>query len=235
MSYKDSILKVPSDISNFDILLHKHEDGHVEMMSFNDTIGNRRFQIFLDIHRRSYNEALHKNDLEECERIIEKVVYTICHSCVPKGRFLEQDMTGWRDLGSGIQARERIRRGFLGLLFTLPIQTRSVSTWLPPQKKKKKEIHVNLADERFVVIENVAHTETRDADKYSDISSNGSDSFDGIVSDDIGCDLPNVDTYNLTCANTINNDKETGMSDSDLDTFDDIVSNEISYDIPAIL
>lgn len=262
MSYKDNNCKAPSDISNFDVLLRKHEDGHVEIMSYKDNVGNRRLQIFLDIHRSSYNEALHKNDLEECERIAGKVVYTICHSCVPKGRFLEQDfsstnannMAGWRDLGNGTLARERIRRGFLGLLFTLPFQTRSESTLLPPKKKKKKEFNVNLAEERFVVIENEPHTETRYQDEDSDMTSSCSDTFDGIVSNEISYDLPNMNMLNYYEENDstesdvetldemldemldeIANDKEADMSESDSDTFDDIVPNNISYDITAIL
>ena len=156
--YQDINCNIPSDISNYDVLLSKHEDSHVEIMSFSDHIGNRRFQISLDIHRSSYNDALLDNNLEECELILKNVAETICHNCVPKGRFLEQDlsridannMAQWYDLGDGPLARERIRRGILGLLFKLPIQTISDSLSLPSEDEKKS-VHLNLADERFVV------------------------------------------------------------------------------------
>ena len=149
---------IPYDVSNYDVLLRKHEDSHVEIMSFNDHIGNRRFQIFLDIHRSSYNDALLKNNLQECENILKTIAETICRSCVPKGRFLEQDLSKtdpnnvaqWSDLGDGPLPRERIRRGLLGLLFALPIHTKSVSMPLPSEDEKEK-FDVNLADERFVV------------------------------------------------------------------------------------
>lgn len=149
---------LPFDVTKYDILLRKHENNHVEIMSFGDHVGNRRFQILLEIHRKAYNVAVGKQDSVECESILDDIVRTICHKCVPNGRFLEQDLSStkaktepkWNNLGDGPLARERIRRGFLGLLFTLPIEKRNI---LPPVSllPEKKKVNVNLADERFVI------------------------------------------------------------------------------------
>jgi len=148
----------PGDLSNYDILLRKHVNNHVEIMSFGDHIGNRRFQVLIELHRQAYNMAMQRNDAMECERILEKVAHTICFECVPRGRFLEQDMSSqsifddstWSDLGNGPLVRERIRRGFLGLLFTLPIERNAELPSIPvvPEKKRTR---VNLSDERFIV------------------------------------------------------------------------------------
>jgi len=152
-----STTQVPFQISNYDILLRKHKDNHIEMISFNDHIGNRRFQILLEMNRISYNRAMVENGYEGCERVLENMVHALCHECIPKGRFLEQDLTTfstdgvaqWYDLGDGPVAIERARRGFLGLLFTFPKEISSVN--LDTFEPSKKTYNVNLADERFLV------------------------------------------------------------------------------------
>jgi hypothetical protein len=70
-----------------------------------DEVGNNRFQILLQIHREAYNLARLGGDTTECERIVDKIVNTVCVECVPNGRFLERlssftDMTEgqWREL-----------------------------------------------------------------------------------------------------------------------------------------
>lgn len=149
---------LPPDLNTYDVLLRKHTNNHVEIMSFGNHIGNRRFQILLEIHRLSYNATIQENDASQCDRILHSVAHTICHNCIPNGRFFEQDMTSWNEnqelkwnnLGDGALVRERIRRGFLGLLFTVPAEKRIFSMPFPIEAEKKK-INVNLKDNRFTV------------------------------------------------------------------------------------
>jgi len=156
--FTQSFNNVPLDVNNYDILLRRHVNNHVEIMSFADHVGNRRFQILIELHRKAYNTATQKNDTIECERILEAVAHTIYDKCVPKGRFLEQDMSSpsmynegkWYYLDNGPLVRERIRRGFLGLLFTLPVERKAIlpDINVAPEKKRAR---INLSDERFVV------------------------------------------------------------------------------------
>lgn len=198
---------LPQDISNYDVLLRKHYDSHVEIMSFSEHIGNRRFQIFLEINRKSFNEALVKNDVDACERITSKIAHIICHSCIPKGRFLEQDFAlGWCNLGDGALVRERIRRGFLGLLFKLPLEI-SPSAAPLPLKPQKKKIHVNLADDRFIVKAMpstgfVPSTITIDHKGEKDLSES---------------DLESIDESNTE---EIESDEDSDESDNDSDSID---------------
>ena len=251
---------LPSDVCINDVLLRKYNDSHVEIMSFCNHIGNRRFQIYLDMHRTSYNQALLRNDLKECERISGDIAHSICHCCNPKGRFLEQEVNvnsnniqKWCNLGEQDDAlvRERIRRGFLGLLFTIPVDTRPVSdSSSSAQRFEKKKIQVNLADKRFVikdiapplplvkpqVEENLNDNKENETSITSDIDD---DTFDKIVSKEINYDISTRKMSSLLSKTIVKTDayyvyddeSDISDSDSDNDTFDEIVSNEISYDI----
>ena len=149
---------LPQDVNTYDVLLRKHKNNHVEIMSFGNHIGNRRFQILLEIHRLSYNTAMQENDTSKCDRILHSIAHTICHNCIPNGRFFEQDLNSlnedqelkWNNLGDGALVRERIRRGFLGLLYTVPDEKRVLPLHVPVEYQKKK-VNVNLKDNRFAV------------------------------------------------------------------------------------
>ena len=174
---------MPSSITSYDILLRRHKDYHIELVSFADFVGNRRFQITLEINRSSYNQALAQNDTEKCEKILNDIAHTICHECIPKGRFLEQVMRStdngivaiWYDLGDGPLVRERIRRGFLGLLFFLPIEEVDTSTKMNAMKEKKV-VNVNLADKRFKIY----HTSDKSTSSISSSHNNDPESIDHV-------------------------------------------------------
>jgi len=78
-----------SEITNYDVLLARDANGYCMVMDF-EHVGNRRFTVLCDIHRERYIVALGGNDTTECERLVDKIVYTVCNECVPNGRFLEQ-------------------------------------------------------------------------------------------------------------------------------------------------
>ena len=144
---------LPSDISNYDVLLRKHHNNHVEIISFHNHIGNRRFQIMLENHKKAYNTALQQQNRDRCEIIIKTIAHTICQTCIPRGRFLEftkiDSEAHWDDLGQGHLVWDRIYRGLAGLLY-LPPTDMNESLPLPNRSRnKRKRIHVNLADERF--------------------------------------------------------------------------------------
>ena len=176
-------MEYPSNITSYDILLRRHKDNHVELVSFADFVGNRRFQITLEINRSSYNQAIAQNDTEKCEKILNDIAHTICHECIPRGRFLEQVLRStdngieaiWYDLGDGPLARERIRRGFLGLLFT-PHTERIKLPDKIPAVKEKKVVNVNLGDKRF----KINHTSDKSTSSISSSHNNDPESDDDV-------------------------------------------------------
>lgn len=52
-------------------------------------VGNRRFEVMLQICRDRFLNALNKGKERDCLKIIVDIVDTICHKVVPNGRFLE--------------------------------------------------------------------------------------------------------------------------------------------------
>eukprot|EP00980_Cylindrotheca_fusiformis_P009174 scaffold1996_cov127-Cylindrotheca_fusiformis.AAC.11 len=46
------------------------------------------------MHREHYDGAFKRADFNECNRIVDKIVATVCHECVPKGRFLLRSSKG---------------------------------------------------------------------------------------------------------------------------------------------
>jgi hypothetical protein len=83
-----------------------------------DSIGNRKFQVYLDIYRSSFLYAEERKDTITCDKILNDITNTICTKSVPNGRFLEFDEKKniWYDVGTGAIPCQRARTGLLGLL-----------------------------------------------------------------------------------------------------------------------
>lgn len=109
----------PNDTSNYDVLFLADNDKTRIQFAPGPHVGNQRFRIFLNMHRQAFEVAESNFDNEECERIAGIIVHTVCHECVPKGRFLEKGGTEanerdreWVDIGDGPIARIRVRQAF---------------------------------------------------------------------------------------------------------------------------
>lgn len=97
-----------------DVLI-KHNDDILTYAV--DSIGNRKFQIYLDIYRSTFLNAEQRKDSQTCSNIVNDIVNTICAKSVPNGRFLQFDEKKniWYDVGTGAIPCQRARTGLLGL------------------------------------------------------------------------------------------------------------------------
>lgn len=81
-------------ISNYDALAeppsssHDGKLGAYQLEKHNSHVGNNRLQVFLNLYRQAYDEALRRGDANECNSVVNKIVSTVCQQCVPPGRFL---------------------------------------------------------------------------------------------------------------------------------------------------
>ena len=78
-SQYDVLVEPPIPGVSTEYSLTKHE-GHV---------GNKRFQILLNMKQGSYGDAQRRGDVDECNRTVDNLVDTVCNQVVPPGRFLE--------------------------------------------------------------------------------------------------------------------------------------------------
>lgn len=108
-----------NDTSNYDVLFLADNDSRRIQFAPGHHIGNQRFRVFLNMHRQAFEVAESDFDNEECDRIAGIIVRTVCHECVPRGRFLEKRGTEanerdkeWVDIGDGPMARIRVRQAF---------------------------------------------------------------------------------------------------------------------------
>jgi len=155
-----------------DVLLKHNSD----VLSFAvDSVGNRKFQVYLDIYRSAFLCAEERKDSITCNKIANDIVNTICTKSVPSGRFLEFDEKNnvWYNVGTGAIPCQRARTGLLGLLgktsneyhVDKPIVDMSKTKRARTMKalhfsEKKLRAVVNLNDERFKLKEEVLINDT---------------------------------------------------------------------------
>mmetsp|Transcript_2487 Transcript_2487/g.3664 ORF Transcript_2487/g.3664 Transcript_2487/m.3664 type:complete len:350 (-) Transcript_2487:235-1284(-) len=118
-------------ITNYDVLIGSAEDESFKLLN-DQHVGNRRFEVVLNLHREEYTKALSNCDHDEMERIVSKIVDIVCHKCVPNGRFLEKVDFGiseandnvedgdFIDLGGGELARMRLHQALGGRVPATP-------------------------------------------------------------------------------------------------------------------
>mmetsp|Transcript_29035 Transcript_29035/g.43869 ORF Transcript_29035/g.43869 Transcript_29035/m.43869 type:complete len:359 (-) Transcript_29035:89-1165(-) len=113
-------------ITNYDVLIGSAEDDSFKLLN-EQHVGNRRFEVVLNLHREEYTKASSNGDNDEMERIVSKIIDIVCHKCVPNGRFLEKVDFGisaevgdniedgdFIDLGEGELARMRLHQALGG-------------------------------------------------------------------------------------------------------------------------
>lgn len=151
-----------------DVLLKHNND----VLSYAvDSVGNRKFQVYLDIYRSAFSYAEQRKDTVTCNKIVTDIVDTVCFKSVPNGRFLEFDeqKNVWYNVGTGAIPCQRARTGLLGLLGKTTSNDYHVDKPVIDMSKTKrartmKALHfsekklravVNLNDERFKLKEQV--------------------------------------------------------------------------------
>ena len=156
-----------------DVLLKHNND----VLSYAvDSVGNRKFQVYLDIYRSSFLFAEERKDSITCNKIVNDIVNTICTKSVPNGRFLEFDdkKNVWYDVGTGAIPCQRARTGLLGLLgkttgndyhVDKPIVAMSKTKRARTMKalhfsEKKLRAVINLNDDRFKLREQILIRDT---------------------------------------------------------------------------
>jgi hypothetical protein len=106
-------------ISNYDVLIDGSYEHRFKLMD-DDHVGNKRFEVVLNLHRTEYDNANSTQNQEEMERIVGRIITIVCRQCIPRGRFLEKvavHLEGepeWMDLGEGILARLRVHQALGG-------------------------------------------------------------------------------------------------------------------------
>lgn len=102
-------------ITNYDVLIEWSDDDTFHLIDGNH-VGNKRFEVFLNLHQDAYSKAKAQGRSEDCDRIVDTLVEIVCHKCVPNGRFLEhiknpidgEDV--WLNLGEGHMASLRVHQ-----------------------------------------------------------------------------------------------------------------------------
>lgn len=82
---------VGNNISNYDVLVDAPIPGmstEFSLAKHKDHVGNNRLQVFLTLYQQSYQTAFQQGNQDECNKLVDKVVDTVCNQCVPRGRFL---------------------------------------------------------------------------------------------------------------------------------------------------
>jgi hypothetical protein len=97
----DSLIQV----HDFDVLADELPGDVYDMDDFKKQIGNNRFDVLIHMYQESFNKNYTKNNQEECEEIVQKIVDVTCHksstSLHNQGRFLVKPLYSvneWRQL-----------------------------------------------------------------------------------------------------------------------------------------
>ena len=92
-------------VHDFDVLADELPGDVYDMDDFKKQIGNNRFDVLIHMYQESFNKNYAKNNQDECEEIVRKIVDVTCHksssSLHNQGRFLVKPLYStnqWRQL-----------------------------------------------------------------------------------------------------------------------------------------
>ena len=121
-------IESPSSIVPFQSLTSSHGQDCDNMLSPKAVVdavefydpnhaGNNRFMVQISLHKDDFQKAFSQKNSNACEKIIQTIVRIVTEKCRPKGRFLEivgssgwNGEIKWKDLGTGMEVRERVER-----------------------------------------------------------------------------------------------------------------------------
>mmetsp|Transcript_21624 Transcript_21624/g.38737 ORF Transcript_21624/g.38737 Transcript_21624/m.38737 type:complete len:316 (+) Transcript_21624:231-1178(+) len=89
-SIKHSVAGMPDRIHNYDVLLLQNANGEPLRFAPGNHVGNQRFLVLLSLFRQRYLQADLFGHKYDCLSIAQEVFETVCHKCVPNGRFFEK-------------------------------------------------------------------------------------------------------------------------------------------------
>jgi hypothetical protein len=87
-----------ASITNYDVLVEPPslggQSGDYQLAKHKNHVGNNRLEVFLNLYQQAYDGASIRGDFNECNGLVDKIVSTVCHQCVPRGRFLVSASAG---------------------------------------------------------------------------------------------------------------------------------------------
>ena len=103
------------EVRDFDVLADELPGVCYDMDDYEKQIGNNRFEVLIQMYQEEYNLNDANNNMEECHKIIQKIVDVTCHkpsvSSHNQGRFLVKSISDrhWRQLNDE-QSKEFIKQ-----------------------------------------------------------------------------------------------------------------------------
>lgn len=104
-------------VTNYDVLAFRGEDGTFCLSQYKNQIGNSRFEVLVDMYRESFELNEGRGQDEECQKIVDRLVEVACHKGVAtavnmSGRFLfkitENGPDDWNECNE-TQAKSLVR------------------------------------------------------------------------------------------------------------------------------
>ena len=120
-----------ASITNYDVLAEPPslggQSGDYQLAKHKNHVGNNRLEVFLNLYQQAYDGASIRGDFNECNGLVDKIVSTVCHQCVPRGRFL---VSAGGDNGNVVwnQMDEKTAKALLHKILQPPPGTKSNNT-----------------------------------------------------------------------------------------------------------
>jgi len=133
-------------IGNYDVIFNCSK-RHTS--DFNEFVGNKRFQIIMEMNSKRFNEAIQKGKMNICHAIVGEIVGTITKMTEPRGRFLAYTEQGEMKKLDEMKAHRRIFQSMclMHKKKLTPIEKARLGRAEKIASLKKKRI--NLQDARF--------------------------------------------------------------------------------------
>jgi hypothetical protein len=117
-------------------------DGVLKLAEEGQSVGNKRFEVLLSMHRQEFEQAMTR---EAREAVIFKILDIVCRQCVPNGRFLKAG----RSYAGGVRWQELSSdRAQAFVLDSLQIPSESGAASFPPiLEQVDEEEHLDEASQ----------------------------------------------------------------------------------------
>jgi hypothetical protein len=141
-------------ITNYDVLVEPpipgEGSGEFQLDKGQNHAGNNRLEVFFNMYRQSYDSARQRADFNECNKIVDKIVVTVCHQCVPNGRFLVSSTNGgtvlWNQMDE--QSAKLLLHSILQPVNILPDILPDIPPSMLPNMLPKKSKQVDDAEKK---------------------------------------------------------------------------------------
>lgn len=144
------------EITNYDVLVEPpipgEGSGEFQLDNARNHTGNNRLEVFLGMDRENYDSARQRADFDECNRIVDKIVLTVCHKCEPNGRFLVSAAIGgsvlWNQMDE--QSAKLLLHSILQPVTILPQRPQTVVEDTEKKRRRRSSLLRRSASESMV-------------------------------------------------------------------------------------